>query len=105
MASPIPTLQELAAELSALLVGPEVVIWRMVPREPALQRGMRMGPLVSVDLLHLLMVDGELQPQVVGISHVQRHAVAVIGHAQRVAVGLKPLLNALLSLGVALESE
>ncbi len=105
MASPIPTFQELAAEFSALLMGPEVVIRRVVPREPALQRGVRMGPLVSVDPLQLRMVDGELQPQVVGISHVQRHAVAVIGHAQRVAVGFEPLLNALLSLGVTLEGE
>ena len=105
MASPMPTFQELAAELSALLVGPEVVIWRVVPREPALQRCVCMGLLVDVDLLHLRMIDGELQPQVVGISHVQRHAVAVIGHAQGVAIGFEPLLNGLLGLGVALEGD
>src|SRR6266498_4862989 len=42
-----------------------------------------MRPLVGVDPLHLRMVDGELQPQVVGIGHVQRHAVAVIGVVPR----------------------
>ena len=52
-------------------MGPEVVVRRVVPREPALQCFVRMSELIGVDLLQLRMVDGELQPQVVGIGHVQ----------------------------------
>jgi len=44
---------------------------------------MRMGELIGVDPLQFRMVDGELQSQVVGIGDIQRHAIAVIGHAYR----------------------
>ena len=86
-------------------MGPEVIVRCVIPREPALQCCVRMSELIGVDLLQLRMVDGELQPQVVGIGDVQRHTVAVIGDAHRVAVGLKPLLDALLGLSVALEGD
>src|SRR5256885_10493348 len=67
----------------ALSVRPIGVVGPPVAAHPARELGMRVRPAHGIDLLDVIRIDGELDPEIVGARDVHRIAVSIVGVAAR----------------------